>query len=394
MTQYSTEIAIVGGGVCGLWLLNLLRNAGYEACLFEKNALGQSQTLASQGMIHGGIKYALSGFTTPASETIASMPATWRACIDGIGPIDLRGVPVLSDDYYLFSDGALGAKVTAFFASKSLRGRVNSIERKDYPEAFQSPLFKGNLYKLQDIVVDTGALLEALRAAHADYIFQADVSAVQDSDSIEKLQLSTADNLDGPDSIEANHYIFAAGEGNGELISQLDFVPIEMQRRPLKQVLVKGKLPRIFAHAVSLRDANKPRLTITTHPMRDGDQVWYLGGSLAEQGVGMTDADLIAKTRSELGALLPWIDLNNAAFKTLDVNRAEPAQKSHGRPDVPFAQQTANAIICWPTKLTLTPLLGEEVLRMLPEPRSESWQLPRLALAQVADSPWELAFAD
>jgi glycerol-3-phosphate dehydrogenase len=387
MTHYSTEIAIVGGGVCGLWLLNLLRNAGYEACLFEQGALGQKQTLASQGMIHGGIKYALGGFTTPASETIAGMPDTWRACIAGDGPIDLSGVPVLSENYYLFSDGALGARVTAFFASKSLRGRVNAIHRKDFPEAFQSPLFTGNLYKLQDIVVDTGALLHALRAAHEAHIFKAGVSAQQNANAVKNLQLT------GGNSIEADHYIFAGGEGNGKLLGDLGFTGIEMQRRPLKQVLVKGKLPIIFAHAVSLRDANKPRLTITTHPMRDGDQVWYLGGNLAEQGVNMTDTEVIAQAQHELAALLPWVNLEHAEFKTLDVNRAEPAQKSHGRPDVPFASQINNAIVCWPTKLPLTPMLGDQVLGMLPAPRNANWQLPDLPLAEVADAPWEIAFA-
>ena len=59
MTQHSAQIAIIGGGISGLWLLNSLRNAGYDAVLFEKNALGSQQTFASQGMIHGGIKYAL-----------------------------------------------------------------------------------------------------------------------------------------------------------------------------------------------------------------------------------------------------------------------------------------------------------------------------------------------
>jgi glycerol-3-phosphate dehydrogenase len=103
MTQHSAQIAIIGGGISGLWLLNSLRNAGYDAVLFEKNALGSQQTFASQGMIHGGIKYALGGFTTPASETIANMPSVWRACIAGQGPVDLKNLNLLSEDYFLFS---------------------------------------------------------------------------------------------------------------------------------------------------------------------------------------------------------------------------------------------------------------------------------------------------
>ena len=76
MSKYTTQIAIVGGGICGLWLLNILRGKGYDAWLFEKDTLGGAQTLASQGMIHGGLKYALGGFTTPSSESIARMPGS------------------------------------------------------------------------------------------------------------------------------------------------------------------------------------------------------------------------------------------------------------------------------------------------------------------------------
>jgi hypothetical protein len=44
-------------------------------------------------------------------------------------------------------------------------------------------------------------------------------------------------------------------------------------------------------------------------------------------------------------------------------------------------------------KLTLTPMLGDQVLGMLPAPRNANWQLPDLPLAEVADAPWEIAFA-
>jgi len=102
MSNHKTQIAIVGGGICGLWLLNILRAAGYDTWLFEKDTLGCAQSLASQGMIHGGLKYALGGFTSPSSESIARMPETWQACLRGEGPPDLTGLNTLSDDYYLF----------------------------------------------------------------------------------------------------------------------------------------------------------------------------------------------------------------------------------------------------------------------------------------------------
>ena len=167
MSKHTTQIAIIGGGLCGLWLLNILRQKGYDAWLFEKDSLGGVQTLASQGMIHGGLKYALGGFTTPSSESIARMPEVWRSCLAGSGPIDLSGLEVLSDDYYLFSDNALSSKVTAFFASKSLQGRISVLDKADYPGVFQDEKFKGKLYRLEDLVLDTPQLRcrDARRAA-------------------------------------------------------------------------------------------------------------------------------------------------------------------------------------------------------------------------------------
>ena len=378
MPNYTTEIAIVGGGICGLWLLNLLRDHGYEAVLFEKDELGSAQTLASQGMIHGGVKYTLGGSTTPASESIANMPGTWRACIEGDGPLDLRGLSVLSDDYYLFSDGALSSRITAFFASKSLRGRINQVARRDYPEVFDNPAFKGHLYKLQDIVIDTGELIDLLKSRYGQYIFQGE--AVLDGE--------TTLVIDNQTRIVANKVILAAGEGNGSLTDA-----VSMQIRPLKQVLVKGNLPTMYAHAVSLKDATKPRLTITTHPMSDGTNVWYLGGNLAEKGVNMSDDELINKTQDELSSLFPWLETQDLSYRTLPINRAEPSQDSGARPDNPFVIENHNVLTCWPTKLTLTPLLGQEVLDLLPAPTGESYESVQLPLATRAPFPWELSFA-
>ena len=76
------DIAILGGGIAGLWLLNLLVSRGYSVVLLEKEALGAGQTIASQGMIHGGVKYALQGLLTDAPED--------RYLLAGIARVILR----------------------------------------------------------------------------------------------------------------------------------------------------------------------------------------------------------------------------------------------------------------------------------------------------------------
>jgi glycerol-3-phosphate dehydrogenase len=113
----NVDIVIVGGGIAGLWLLNDLRNRGYSALLLEAAALGAGQTMASQGMIHGGIKYSLAGALSGASEAIAEMPDHWRRCLRGAGAVDLRRARILSDHFYLWSTGAVAGRMTAFLAS-------------------------------------------------------------------------------------------------------------------------------------------------------------------------------------------------------------------------------------------------------------------------------------
>ena len=382
-----TQIAIIGGGISGLWMMNVLGNLGFAVTLFERQELGHAQTFASQGMIHGGIKYALGGFTTPASESIASMPSVWRDCLAGAGPLPLKQVPTLSDAYYLFSDGSLGSRVTAFFGSKSVRGRVTAMQPSDYPPLFANPEFNGNLYKLLDIVVDTPALIQALVAPYKKHIYQGHVTVLRDPAG----KVTAIDT--GQGLVTADCYVLAAGSGNEALLAGTKSA-VRMQRRPLQQVMVKGKLPDAYAHGVSLRTATKPRVTITTHPMDDGEQVWYLGGQLAEDGVGRTAGEQIDKAKQELGELFPWVDLQACQWSTLNIDRAEPANDLQ-RPDTPFCQRDGNSIVCWPTKLTLTPMLAERLTELvLAELQPNHRAGPELSLptASISKTPWEMAF--
>jgi glycerol-3-phosphate dehydrogenase len=380
------DIAILGGGIAGLWLLNRLQQAGYSACLVERHSLGGVQTLASQGMIHGGIKYTLGGALTNASETIAAMPGRWEACLRGDGEIDLSGVRTLSRDYYLFSDATLTSKVTALFGSRLVEGRVTAVERDFAPAAFQDPGFKGLLYKLEDLVIDTASLVTVLAEKAAPCVYTGACEIKRQDQVIESLALG-----DGT-SITASHYILAAGAGNGELIERLN-LPVAMQRRPLNQVIVKGsQLPEIYAHAVSLKSADKPRLTITTHQNESGTY-WYLGGQLAESGVTRSDVEQIACARQELKKLLPWLDFSDCEFSCFRIDRAEPSQADQGRPDTPYAHTFGNISVCWPTKLTLAPMLGDMVMEQITINASASDRFENTEAPLVGLSPWDPADA-
>src|SRR5690606_10503588 len=158
----STDVLIIGGGVAGLWLNARLRRQGFATLLVENASLGGGQTLKSQGIIHGGTKYALHGALSGSAEAIADMPRRWRETLAGSGELDLSGVRLLSDAHYLWSPGTLTGNLASFFASKAMRTRVDQVKDDQLPPALQSPAFKGKVYRLNELVLDVPSLVARL----------------------------------------------------------------------------------------------------------------------------------------------------------------------------------------------------------------------------------------
>jgi len=393
----SLDIAIIGGGIAGLWLQNRLQNSGYQTALFESEALGSHQSVGSQGMIHGGIKYTLSGALSGASEAIADMPAHWRACMAGKGDVDLRRAQILSDHFYMWSSASVSSRLTTFFASKATRGRVEKVSARERPAIFQNPQFSGSLYRLVDMVLDVPSVIKALAENMHGRLFQVDWTRARLArDNHNRVRLHLNEQL----IVEAKQFVFTAGKGNAELMAQLDITHPQMQIRPLQQVMVKHPYPyRFFGHCLG---ADKtPRLTISSHPCADGQQVWYLGGSLAEKGATKSAETVINHARKELNTLMPWLDWSRAQYAALPIERAEPRQKNLVRPDKAFAgkaEGVENVLVAWPTKLTLAPNLANEVLARLeqhsitPGNTTGFEALQGLPVPAVASPPWDSAF--
>jgi len=397
-TKLHTDLVIIGGGIAGLWLLNRLCNAGYNAVLLEHKALGSDQTVASQGMIHGGIKYTLGGTLTGASEAIADMPDHWRRCLRGDGDVDLRSARILSDHFDLWSSASVTSRVTTFLASKATRGRVDPVAKSERPPLFDNPRFKGNVYKLVDIVLDVPSVVKALANNYCQRTYLIDWQHAlihRDSNGVISMELQTDDETV---QLSARAFIFAAGKGNEKLLHRVGADSPAMQLRPLQQVMVWHRNPYSF-YGHCLGTDSTPRLTISSHPMADGAQVWYLGGSLAEKGASQTAEEVIDAAKAELANLMPWVDLRQARWAALPVERAEPRQRNFARPDKAFATWVDgcdNLITAWPTKLTLSPNLASEVLELLEQkeiaPSGEPAPQLNLPAPPLARTPWAEAF--
>ena len=355
------DVAVVGAGIAGLWLANLVAKRGLSVAVCDPSPVGGQQTIASQGIIHSGVKYAL-GDAGWRSTALEAMPDRWRQCLAGRGDIDLRGVPVLADHMHLFC-ATPGAKARTFLASRLLAGRSRRLD------ADQEALFgRGLLMALDDFVIDVPALVRRLANPLAPRVIARRVTP-------------------GDGGIDATVFLLAAGVGNGALAARAGFGDMAMQRRPLGQVVVRLRhgVP-LFAHCLSATFGTEPDMTITSH----GD-VLYIGGKIASDGALRPPGEQVDSLRRLLAKTFPRIDLAGAEFHAFAIDRAEPAQGGPRQAGDAFAERRGNCILCWPVKLALAPRLGDLVMRLLEgvAPRAQAWQGHAGAAQRFAQPPWQ-----
>jgi hypothetical protein len=151
-----------------------------------------------------------------------------------------------------------------------------------------------------------------------------------------------------------------------------------------------------FAHCTG--GGANPRLTISSHRTTRGEPVWYLGGDLATDGADNSPETLIAKARAEVAELLPWIEFGRTDWATIRLDRAEPRQSALLRPDTAFVgavDSVSNTLTAWPTKLTLSPNLANEIEALLqkqgirPTYKPDYNQLAALGQPPLAATFWD-----
>ena len=365
------DVLIYGGGVAGLWTLTRLQREGYSCVLVESKALGSGQTIASQGIIHGGIKYALTGEAGAASKAIAAMPEIWRECLAGTGEIDLRNVKVLSEKQNLWTTPGIGSRLAGVAASKVIRTAVRGVPKDSRIAPFDVAPRGVDVYEVEEPVLEPRSVVAALAGAAGAPILATD---------------SGPEGLGGGDvglviengvvreriEFRPRRYVLAAGAGNGKLVSGFGYTSIgdeppyaRPQYRPLHMVMVRGDLPLVYGHCVGMSD--KPRMTITSQKDAAGRTVWYVGGSIAESGVGLSPDLQVRAARREVAECVPWISLDGTQWSSFLIDRAEGSFGDAGnqRPDGPFVHACDDIILTWQTKLAFAPLLAERVVESL-----------------------------
>lgn len=379
------DIVICGGGVAGLWLLNVLIKAGFDVLLLEKDALGGFQTIASQGMIHGGQRYMLGGSNSTHAESVAPLPDRWDACLGGRGELDLSGVRVLSETQVMWPTGGRLTNLALNAASQMVKAKTRKLDVREVPNALAG-LKDLPVYELPEKVLDVASLVEALSAPHRVQIRRGSVDSLSRDGSL------TVSGL----QIQAQVIICAAGLGNEELLTLLDVGKGSTQRRPLRQLMVKAMPFPLYGHGITT--SYRPRVTVTSHPLPSGGYVWYLGGAIADDTLSLTEYEAIAFAKKEMKELFDHLDWSQKLWATWYGLRAEAYCQNGRLPSGPVVQEYGNALVIWPTKLTMAPLLGDKVLSRLVEkgirPKHSGSLLPQLhnlALPPLACFPWDQA---
>jgi len=391
------DVLVFGGGGAGLLTLDTLRRAGWEAVLLESRALGSGQTVPSQGIIHGGGKYALRGVQDlEAVKAIREMPRRWRDAIGGKGAPDLSGARIVSETCLLWlpkggflSDVAAKGMMSIVVGAGLLSTKPVELPAEEWPEVLRASALR--VYAMAEPVLDTRSVVEALAAPHGERIRLYDPAAGLAFDGGAVRLCSPALEL-RPRAI-----VFAAGEGNEGLLKARGVTGDLMQRRPLMMVLIRGpRLPELWGHCVV---GGKTRLTVTTSRHSSGDVVWQVGGEISEKTAGATDlAAVREQAAAEIRRWLPGADLAGAVIGTYPAVRAESLRSDHRRPSGVQVHEVADApptIVAWPTKLALAPVLADEVLAhvsaRLGRPAGYNPRLPDGRTPAAAASPWEEA---
>ena len=373
------DVAIVGAGIAGLWLANLLANRGLSIALCDGNPVGGTQTAASQGIVHSGAKYALAGAGASAAP-LAAMPGRWRTCLAGDGEVDLRGVAVPAEHVLLLGSGD---KAQALAADPVSLGGAQPVDA-----AAAARFGQRALLALADFVVDVPALVRHLAEPLRHRLLAAPVNA----GALTLGPKGVAQIKVGGRRLCAGVCVFAAGAGNEAFARRIGANGAAMRRRPLRQtrVRLRGSAPRVFAHCVGRALGAQPELTVTSH-----GNAFHVGGAIADDGAARGEAEHVAAVRGLLAEHLPGIDWTGAAFDTLLVDRAEPAGGGPGGAADAFVFRHGNCLICWPVKLSLAPRLGDKVLAELADlPRAAAaWPGDAHAGLRYAAAPWTAASA-
>ena len=228
----SPDIVIFGAGIAGLWLFNYLKKLKYDTVLFEKNDIGGFQSIASQGIIHSGLKFSLAGKINTLADSISKMPERWKNALNGDGEIDLSGAHIHTQSQQLLIPSGFMGGVTKLITQKALGCTLE----KTIPDHIKNTGFTGSIVSMNEPVIDVPSVIHALAEPYKDHIKKTD------GDPFEFLNQH---------DINPKAIIFTSAAANQDIASAHNHDKgLETQQRPLLQGMIKNAPFPLYAHFV------------------------------------------------------------------------------------------------------------------------------------------------
>lgn len=378
------DAVIFGAGIAGLWTFHRLKKLGFDVLLLEKNTIGCGQTIASQGIIHSGLKFSLAGKVNALAKSISAMPDLWRDALNGQGDVDLSAASMNAPSQQLLIPRGLFGNLGKLAAQKALGKTVHDIPRQEWGADIKNSGFDGSVVFMGEPILNIPTVIRALAAPYKDCIKT--LTDEQAGNPIEYLK---------EHNISPKCTIFTSAQSNAVIAAHNNHAKgLETQARPLLQGMLKPAPFPLFAHLVGKTD--KPLISITTHKAEDGTLVWYLGGRVAERTKESNPQDVYKDALKAFQSHLPNVDFSNVQWAVLPIDRIEGKSKTDGwMPDTPTIHRAENTLYCWPTKLTFAPLLSDMILKELAaqhiEPSHTSSDFSFMQDADYAKTPWDTA---
>lgn len=378
------DVLIMGGGIAGLWLLDDLRRRGYAALLVESRALGSGQTVASQGILHGGVKHAIVGRPGTFVNALKEMPQLWRECLDGTREPDLRAVRLRSPHCLLWRTDSVKSAFTMLGARFVLRTPLTIVPATERSAALAgSP---GSVLRIDEQVVDPASLVAVLAERNRKYLLHGGntLFTVSEPGTVRAAEVVSPDESVWCD-LRPRHVVFTAGEGNASLRRACDLSDGAMRLLPLPILVVSGDLPDLNGFCL---DGTRAKVIVTTQRVSAHHATWQV----ATERPAPDDPDAFeAMVMKELRDALPGFPWPVVSIRSYVANRAESSEGGLARSSDVSLRLEGNVITAWPTKLVLAPRLAQGIIKLLPapsvghDPASDVRDWPR---PPTADYPW------
>ena len=357
MKSYYFDCIIFGGGVCGVWIDAILQKQGYSTCLLEKNTIGGEQTLLSQGIIHKGLKYLLGNRTAKITNLLTKSADIWEQALAGNYEVDLSKTEIYADKQLIWNEQGLLASFFAKGSKQIFHSQVEKLKFSEFPTWLTHQ--PKHIFWLKEKIINSYSMMHNFYAQQKNHYYQCSLEK-------ENCSYTSKEGLVGIKFKKENillwtkKFILAAGKGNSTLATYFD-LPYKAQLRPLTMLILEHSAPfKIYGHCITA--SSKPLFTISSHYKKNGNMLWYLGGKIAEKQQASAQ-----KLQEATQLLQKNIKLNlvDAKWKMISVDRAEPWQKTGLLPAAPFVKNYTDFIVCSPVKLVFAPIVALEVKKML-----------------------------